>query len=176
MSTEGPRQPAYLTIGTITSPRGLRGEVNVFPHTDRPERFRVLEAVWLGREGEPSRKVAVESVADGGRLIALKLQGVDCREQAESLRGVDLLVPVSEAWPLPQDTYYHYQLIGLAVYDKDGTHRGELTRVYPGPANDCFAVVPPGGGREQLVPALRSVVLRVDLGAGRMVVDWPREE
>ena len=176
MSVEGPRQPDYLTIGTITSPRGLRGEVNVFPHTDRPERFRVLESVWLGRGGQPSRKVAIESAADGGRLITLKLQGIDGREQAETLRGVDLLVPVSEAWPLPQGTYYHYQLIGLTVYDKDGTHRGQLTRVYPGPANDCFAVVPVGGGREQLVPALRAVVLQVDLAAGRMVIDWPREE
>ena len=175
MTGQLPGQPTHLVIGTVTSPRGVRGEVNVFPHTDRPERFRGLQSVLLGRDGIATREVAVEAASDSGRLVSMKLAGVDTREQAEALRGTDLLVPVEQAWPLPEDTYYHYQLVGLAVYDVQGRRRGTLTKVYPGPGNDCFAVTPDGGGPEQLVPALRSVVLRVDLAAGSVTVDWPLE-
>lgn len=173
---QGPERPAFLTIGTITSPRGVRGEVNVFPHTDRPERFRALRSAWLGRDGAPAQPVDIIHANLGGKgLVGLKLAGVDSRDQAEALRGMDILIPVAEAWPLPDGDFYHYQLVGLAVYDAAGNQRGVLTRVYPGPANDCFAVTPLEGGREQLIPALRSVVISVDLVAGRMVVNWPEE-
>ena len=40
-------------VGVIASTHGLAGEVNVFPTTDEPERFKTLKKVTLdtGREG-----------------------------------------------------------------------------------------------------------------------------
>lgn len=175
MTEQGPGRPEHITIGTITSPRGVRGEVNVYPHTDRPERFGALRSVWLGRDGVAERPFQVEAASCHGRMATVKLAGVDSRDQAEALRGTDLLVPADEAWPLAEGEYYHFQLIGLDVYDLEGRFRGKLTRVYPGPANDCFAVKLPGSNAECLLPALRAVIRQVDLGTGRMIVDWPLE-
>ncbi len=172
----GPRNwPAYLTIGTITSPHGVQGAVNVFPHSDAPERFQVLERVWLGSGGRPQRQADITKVTTGGRLVVIEFAGVKTREGADALRGTDLLVPVEEAWPLPEGSYYLFELEGLAVYDTAGRLRGTLARVYPGPANDCYGIGETGSGRETLIAAVRSVVKEVDKARARMVVEWPEE-
>jgi len=103
----------------------------------------------------------------------LKLSGVDDRDAAEALRGRDLLVPAADAWPLPPDHFYHYQLVGMTVLDIGGNERGRLVRVYTGPANDFYAVAVPGRKTEVLLPAVKHVILRVDLAAGTITADWP---
>lgn len=164
--------PAYLTIGTITAPFATKGEVKVYPHTDFPERFAALQAVYLGGDGQPRERRRVAGARVKGGVVFLKLVGVDSRAGAEALRNVDLLVPREEAWQLPEDHYYRYQLIGLTVFDATGRRRGTLTKVYPGPANDFFAVSDENG-RETLLPAIRAVVTAVDLDEGRLTVVWP---
>lgn len=166
-------EPAYLTIGTITSPKGLAGEVRVHPHTDWPERFNALARVFLGAGGRPtSGAVTVERVTVSGPSIVIKLAGSGTREQAKALHGRDLLIPVEEAWPLPEGHYYHYQLLGMNVRDLDGRDRGTLVRIYPGPANDFLAVSAHGGG-EVLIPAVRAAVREIDLQHRVVVVKWP---
>lgn len=166
--------PAYLTIGTVTSPRGLRGEVRVYPHTDWPERFKALSRVFIGAGGKPFEARQVERATVSGSAVTIKLAGVDTVEAAAALRGKDLLVPVDEAWPLPEGRYYHYQLLGMTVLDPSGRRRGTLVRIYPGPANDFYAVAPRAGtGPEVLIPAVRSAVKSIDLQSRTMVVDWP---
>ncbi len=44
------KPPAYLTIARIVAPWGVRGEVKAEILTDFPERFALLEQVFLGPE------------------------------------------------------------------------------------------------------------------------------
>jgi 16S rRNA processing protein RimM len=168
--------PQYVTIGTVASPHGLRGEVRVHPHTDYPQRFLALRRVYLGTNGRAEDLRDVERALVRPRDVILKLSGADSREAAGLLRGRDLLVPRDEIWPLPEGAYYHFQLLGLGVYDLAGRRRGVLTRIYPGPANDCYAVAETAGGPETLLPAIRSVIRSIDLAGARITVDWPKEE
>ncbi len=172
-STPGPERPEFLTIGTITAPHGLRGAVKVFAHTDWPERFAGLLQVYLGSGGVPREEPRDIQVIDASpRQILLHIEGIDDRDEAEAMRGVDLLIPVSEAWPLPQGHYYHFELLGMEVYDQHGTLRGRLSRIYPGSANDFYAVTSASGGAECLLPAIHQVVVGVDLANRRMTVVW----
>jgi 16S rRNA processing protein RimM len=167
--------PAYLTIGTVASPRGLCGDVRVYPHTDWPERFKGLSHVLVGAGGKPAETREVERTWVSGSSVAIKLAGVDTLEAANALRGKDLLVAVDEAWPLPEGHYYHFQLLGLTVLDSSGRQRGTLVRIYPGPANDFYGVaVRDATGSEVLIPAVKAAVKSIDLQSRTMVVDWPR--
>ncbi|MDI6870331.1 MAG: ribosome maturation factor RimM [Bacillota bacterium] len=167
------RQPVrFVAIGEIVAPHGLRGEVRVLPLTDFPERFETTGRVLLGPPGgEPAgAPVAVERARRQGRLVLLKLAGVDSVEAAESLRGRLLFVPRQEVVPLPEGRFYVFDLVGLLVVTEDGAPLGKLVAVLDNPANDLFVVRPPGGGRDILLPALKSVVREIDLAGGRMVV------
>lgn len=167
------RQPVrYVAIGEIASPHGLRGEVKVVPLTDFPDRFARTARVLLGPPGgEPAEEpVEVERARVQGRFVLAKLARVDSVEEAARLRGRLMYVPREETEPLPEGRFYRFDLEGLSVVTEDGVALGELAAVVENPANDLFVIRPPGGGRDILIPALRSVVRKVDLKTGRMVV------
>lgn len=130
--------------------------------TDWPERLAVGAAVWLEGDADPTRITAAES---GGKSLILYLAAVPTREAAEDAAGRYLEAQMQD---VPEGTYFWDQLVGLDVVEPDGTSVGELVEVFRAGGNEVYRVVGPGG--ERLIPALRSVVLEVDLGAGRMTV------
>jgi 16S rRNA processing protein RimM len=163
----------YLAIGRIIAPHGIRGEVKVEVLTDFPERFKPGVHVFLGAgtedpEARPA-KMAAARPHKGGFLV--KLDIVPDRNAAELVRNRYLLIPAADAMPLGAHENYLHDLIGLKVETIDGQHLGELREVLFTNANDVYVVRGPAG--EVLLPAIRDVVLRVDVPARRMVVALP---
>lgn len=159
-------EPWTLLVGEITAPQGLRGEVRVYPHTDFPERFMDLAEVGLRRgEGQPVQVVQIETARESGRVIILKLAGIETREQAETLRGTHLVIPQSWAVELAEDEYYHHQLLGLQVVTTEGEELGPITEILRTGANDVYETP------LALVPATRDIIREIDLPHGRMMVD-----
>src|SRR5574337_746577 len=83
------------------------------------------------------------------------------------LNDVDT-VYLGEAAPPPPGSYYHHQSVGLAVVTEEGEALGEVTEILETGSNDVYVVSGPSG--EILLPALTSVILKVDLEAKRMTV------
>jgi 16S rRNA processing protein RimM len=146
----------------VLGPKGLRGGIRVEVLTDWPERLEVGAEVWVEGEPEPTRITSVEA---GGKSVVLYLAGLDSREAAERATGRYLEAAAQE---LPEGTYYWDQLIGLEVVDPEGRQVGELVEVFRAGGNEVYRIVGPAG--ERLIPALRSVVLGVDLDVRRMTV------
>jgi 16S rRNA processing protein RimM len=163
------KPPERVRIGYIRRAVGLRGEVEVEPLTDDKGRFKPGLSV---RAGAAVRQV--EAVRDGSLNLVLKFAGVDGRGMAEELRGKYLEIETTEIQPLPEGSYYHWQLLGLEVFDVGGAKLGEVTDILDNPANDIYVVA--NGEAQVLVPAVSEVVRSINLEAGRMVVDLPEEE
>jgi 16S rRNA processing protein RimM len=170
--SEATSEPRYLTIGRITRPHGVRGEVRVEPHTDLPERFNWLERVYIGDDTPVPMTVERARVHQG--IVILKLGGCDSRNDAEALRGRWVLVPTEEAIPLDEGELFLYQLVDMEVVTVAGEALGTVEDVLQTGANDVLVVrtqdEPP---RQLLLPDIPDVVLRVDLEAGRIVVQVP---
>ncbi len=107
----------------------------------------------------------VGRIETGSRVPVLHLDGVASREAAEPLVGRYLEGP---ALALEEGAYFWDDLVGLRVEAPDGELIGELVEVFRAGGNEVYRVVGPAG--ERLVPALQSVVERIDLDAGVMVV------
>lgn len=111
----------WLEIGTIVAPQGLKGELRVYPNSDFPERFEEPGQRWLQRPGETEPQ-PVELL--GGRFVpgkgiyAIKLKGVENRDQAEALRDSRLLVPESDRPQLAEDEYHVIDLLNLEVFNQ----------------------------------------------------------
>ncbi len=162
--------PGYLAIGQIVAAHGIRGEVKVTPLTDYPERFKAGARVYVGR-GEAVAPAEITAARPHQNVWLVKLANVPDRNAAELMRDQYLMIPEQEAMALAEHENYVHDLIGLAVATDAGETLGTLTEVLTTPANDVYVVTGPGG--ELLLPALRSVVLVVDLAAHRMVVRLP---
>jgi 16S rRNA processing protein RimM len=115
------KSDAWLEIGTIVAPQGLKGELRVYPNSDFPERFEQPGQRWLQRPGE-TQPQPVELL--GGRYVpgkgiyVVQLAGVENREQAEALRDSRLLVPESDRPKLGEDEYHVMDLIDLEVFNQ----------------------------------------------------------
>jgi 16S rRNA processing protein RimM len=148
-------------VARILGPKGLDGGVRVELLTDWPERVAPGAEVWAEGSDRPMR---IDRVESGRRTPVLHLDGVTSRDAAEALAGTYLEGPGMAL----EDAYFWDDLVGLRVELADGTVVGELAEVFRAGGNEVYRVVGPAG--ERLVPALRSVVERVDLDAGLMVV------
>ena len=129
---------------------------------DWPERLEPGAELWPEGDAEPLRIARMEV---GGRIPVLHLEGIGSREAAEPLVGRYLEAPAHE---LAEGAYYWGDLVGLRVESADGALVGELVEIFRAGGNEVYRVV--GADGEQLVPALRSVVLKIDLAAGVMVI------
>jgi 16S rRNA processing protein RimM len=161
-----------VVIGEVTRPHGLRGEVRVTPHTDRPERFDGLGECVLWDEARDTRVVRrVIGARRQGDAVLLSLAGCDSVEAATALVGWLVALPRVQALPLPPGYLYPWQLIGCRVETEDGRPIGELSGIEPSPAHDLWVVQ--SGGREHLIPAVSEIVVDVDVGGRRVVIRPP---
>ena len=138
--------------------------------TDSPERFGLLETIYLGDELAPHQIESYE-LRKGGRQVVLRLRGCENRDQAERLRGKMLQIPIEDALPLEDGLYYVHQVLGLAVEAEDGEFLGILSEVLFTGGNDVYVVKQ--GGSELLIPVLEDVIQDVDLPNRKMIVRLP---
>ena len=161
----------YLMIGEITKPQGVRGEVKVRPCTCDPDRFEGLGTVYIEKDGgyEPLN-IRVNRL--GTDAVFLNVEGVTDRDAAQKLRGTRLYIDRAHAVALDADSNFITDLYGLRGVADDGRDLGKLTDVMQPGGNDVYVFDGPLG--EVLVPALKSVVLRVDLEKGEILLSGKR--
>ncbi len=159
-------EPRYLAVGRILRPHGVRGELRVEILTDFPERLAEMDEVYVGAE---HRRYPIHGVRFHQGVMLLRLSGCDSRNEAESLRGSLVEIPREAAAPLEEGEYYHFQLVGMTVESDTGEPLGEIVEVLSPPgANDVYVIHGPRG--EILLPAIKDVVLSMNISARRMTV------
>jgi len=158
-----------LRIGRVLKAHGVKGALRVELLTDFPDRFAPgREMVVGGRR----LRVARSEQLQGSVLVTF--EGISDRTAAEPLAGAYVTVPLAEARALPADQYYHFQLVGLTVFDtRQARQLGRVAEVLTYPANDVLRVT--DGDHEVLIPMIRSVVRSIALADGTITVDLPEE-
>lgn len=152
----------YFTVGQIVKPQGIKGEIKVRILTDNAERFHDLNEVMLGDKEGPADKAKVSACRVQGDSVCLRLAGVDDRNQAETLRGRYIWIERGQAVPLAKDSYYLSDLLDCTVADETGHSYGVIAEIIQTGSNDVY-VVRSTDGEELLIPALKSIVSRVDI-------------
>ncbi len=154
-----------IVVGRIAKAHGLNGELVVEVRTDNPGRLATGATVFL----EDGRTLTIERAHHHGRRLLLSFAESKDRSAAERLQGRLLLIPESWLPALPEGEYWPFQLEGSAVVTEAGRDLGTLAEVVANPANDLW-VARTDGGVETLVPALRDVIVSVDVQDKRIVV------
>lgn len=162
-----------LVIGSISSTHGLKGDVNVYPLTDEPERFADLEDVLLSINGS-ERKLHVEHVTFFKGKPIVRFQGIDSIEKAQQLRGGTLMVPREEAIPLLEGEYFIGDLVGSDIVLEDESKYGVLEDILRTGANDVY-VIRKEDGSTAMIPAVREFVPDVD-ASGKKITIRPMKE
>lgn len=164
-------QGKQICVARIGAAHGTTGEVRLWPFTGDPQavgRYGALAAA-------DGRTIEIESLRPTKGFFIARIKGVTDRNGAERLRNIDLFVP-RDRLPAPApEEYYYSDLIGLAAEDTSGHPIGTVIAIHDFGAGDLLEIVPPGGGETMLLPFTAGVVPKVDIAAGRIVLDPPGE-
>ena len=156
-----------IIIGKIGKARGIDGTLKIIPLTDFEGRFDNLTEIEVG-----GKMFQVEKVQHIGGEIFIKFENIDSREFAKTLTNKFLKVPRAEAAPLEDGEFYTFDIIGCEVFDGD-KNIGKVENVLKTGSNDVFQVA---GEKEILIPALKSVIKKIDIDNKKIVVDSSKLE
>ena len=159
-------EPVYLAVGLLRKPHGLRGDLLMEIYTDFPDRIRPGTSLFAGDKHQPLKITRRRPHNDG---LILGFEGINTPEEAGRYRATVVYVHTTDRPALPEGEYYHHEIIGLTVVDEAGKTLGELIEIIVTGANDVY-VVKPAQGSDILLPALKEVILSVDLSAKTMRV------
>jgi 16S rRNA processing protein RimM len=152
----------FLAVGVIINAHGLHGELKVFPLTDDIRRFRKLEKVFI--DGTEKKVVWCKLQAD---RVILKIEGIDSIEEAQKYFKKYLEVKREDAIELSEGSYFIADLIGCVVFDTGGRNLGAISDVIKTGSNDVYWIKE---GKELLIPALKDIVLEVDVENKKIVI------
>lgn len=157
-------------LGHISKPHGINGELILVIDSDHPEAYENLESVFV----DIKQKLVpffIEKIRLNGNRAQIKFDGIDEIEEAESLKGKEVYLPLSQLPELSEDQYYYHEIIGFSVTDKTKGTIGEVINIYEANGNDLLVVN--YRGHEVLIPLQDEVVIEVDKARKMVSVDLP---
>ena len=157
-------------VGVIASTHGLQGEVNVFPTTEDPSRFKKLKQVVLHTQRGEELLLDVVSARFFKKFVIVKFKQFNNINEVEKFRGCELTIGRKDAIKLQPGEYYCADLIGLSIVDEDGIELGTLTEILQTGANDVYEMTRKGSGEKIYIPAIRDCIKEIDPEGGRIVI------
>jgi 16S rRNA processing protein RimM len=174
-------------MGRVLGPFGVKGWVKVACFTDSPGSLQNFPGWWVakGKEaGKQAGRAADRSDQDWSLIevaesavhlahMVVRFQGCDSPEAAMRFRGCEVAVPRDELPRVGENEFYQSDLIGLEVWNLNDEPLGIVAELFSNGAHEVLRLREEAG--ERLLPYIESVVKAVDLGTGRMLVDWGKD-
>lgn len=159
-----------ICVGAFAGSYGVQGEVRLKSYCAEPSAIETY-GLLSSEDGETQYIVGITRAVKNG--FSARVEGVFTKEQADALTNTLLYVDRDVLPNLPDDEYYHSDLIGLDVLDTGGNQLGKVLKVVNHGASDILEIA---GGRLKasiLLPFTHAAVPTIDLASGRIIVDPP---
>jgi 16S rRNA processing protein RimM len=157
-------------VGVIASTHGLQGEVNVFPTTEDPNRFKKLKKVTLHTQRGEELELEVQSARFFKKFVIVKFKEFNNINDVEKFRGCELTIDRKDALKLEPGEYYCADLIGLDIVDEDGKVLGKVSDIIQTGANDVYEMTVDGADEKVYVPAIKDCVKEINIEKGQIII------
>jgi 16S rRNA processing protein RimM len=160
-----------ILVGRVAGAFGVRGEIRINSYTDDPAalvRYKDLRRA----DGSPGLTLTGGRPHKGG--LNARAKGIDDRDAAEALRGLELYIPRDALPPPDEDEFYLADLVGLAVVSPQGEALGRIKSVQNFGAGDLLEIAPEIGASWWL-PFTREAAPEVRIADGVVVAVRPAE-
>ena len=156
-----------LVIAEVLKPQGIRGELKIKTFTDYPEDVKAFGVVYI--DGKEYKILSFRVGTDGAAYVGLR--GITDRNAAEEMRGKKLEGAREDAPELEEGQYYIVDIIGIDCVTETGEFLGKVKDITL-LSSEIYTLEK--DGKNILFPAIKGVVLSVDVQNKRMVVDKAR--
>ena len=139
---------AFIPVGKIVGAHGIRGNVKLlyfshlkaFPYTE----------FYLKESGGGFRRYRITRQTPLKGTIALTLEGIASRNEAQSLSGKLVFYPRADFVQTEKDEYYWVDLIGMAVVEPSRDEPGRIKGMMETGGTDVMEIE--FEGKEVLIP------------------------
>lgn len=163
-----------VVIGKIGAPYGVKGWVKITTYTDEIEGVFNYSPWLLGAD---EKEYTVDHWRTHNKGVVAKLVGVETRDDAESIKNLDISIKAEQLPQLAEDEFYWRELVGMKVVTDKGYDLGVVKELFETGANDVMLVrANPNDGfgqKERMLPFLfEQVIKQVDKQGRTITVDW----
>ncbi|MGB3244123.1 MAG: ribosome maturation factor RimM [Sulfitobacter sp.] len=159
-----------ISVGAIAGAYGVRGELRIKSYCAVPEDIETYTPLYNEDRSRTFALAILHPIKNG---FAVRITDVATKEEADALRGVTLFAERDQLPSLPDDEFYHADLIGLEVYDTGGVLLGRVKSVQNHGADDLLELQLAGTSATTFLPFTKAGIPTVDLAAGRIIADPP---
>ena len=160
-----------VLIGEIVGVHGLKGTTKIRSYAQSLSLFKPGGSIVVRERGGQEKNLDIKWVKPHTGTALISFRGINEHRQAQALIGAELFVSKDELPELEEDSYFWFDLIGMAVYTTEEAYLGRIESIIETGSNDVYVVQ--DNKKEVLIPALESVVLDIDIKNQRMQVDLP---
>lgn len=163
-----PEHEKLIAVGRITDTHGIKGQLRLQSYSGNLDSLSAAQQITLRLPDGSFHEFGLRRAAQHGNAILLTLAEFDNINQVLHLMGSELCL-LRQQFPAPaEDEYYWQDLLGMTVITDEGTPLGTISEILETGANDVYVVT--GQGHEYLIPAVASVVAKVDLASRTMTI------
>jgi 16S rRNA processing protein RimM len=162
----------FLRVAKITGAHGLNGRLKLDVITDIIERFAPGNKLYI-KIGNQYKPFISTQISDKSKSPLLKLEEINDRDAALSLKGAEIYITRSEAEKtrdkLDSDSFYYFELIGCSVFVNNESF-GRVADIMEAGGNKIL-VLNNNEGKEFLVPFNKSMVDTAHVFNGRIDIN-----
>jgi 16S rRNA processing protein RimM len=159
-------------MGKIVSSHGIKGWLKIYPFTENVATLNDYSDWLVSKDEKVWLRYKVEKTIIKNKSILVKFTDLNNRNESDSLNKNIVGIERSDLPELAPNTFYWSDLIGLDVINKKNIYYGVVDNMMETGSNDVIIVK---GKKEILIPYLPDVVIKVDLEAKKILVDWDEE-
>ena len=159
-------------MGKIVSSHGIKGWLKIYPFTENVATLNDYSDWLVSKDEKVWLRYKVEKTIIKNKSILVKFTDLNNRNDSDSLNKNIVGIERSDLPELAPNTFYWSDLIGLDVINKKNIYYGVVDNMMETGSNDVIIVK---GKKEILIPYLPDVVIKVDVEAKKILVDWDEE-
>jgi 16S rRNA processing protein RimM len=160
-----------FSLGKITKPHGLKGEVTIWLDVDVPENYIDLDGLFLEIKGQLVPYI-IEELQVRGKKSIVKFEDINSIEATETIIDAEAYLPIKKLPKLKGKQFYYHEVIGYQIFDSNSQKDlGELKAIYESTGQDLFAV--DINETEVLIPIIDNFLDTIDHSEKRIHVTLP---
>mgnify|MGYP002624224224 CR=1 FL=1 len=156
-------------LGRVSKPWGIKGQLQLYLDVDSPEEYAGMDSAFVEMKGRLVPCFFRIDQLSGHRAVVTLEDATP--EQAQSLAGHDLYLPLDRLPRLEGNKFYFHEVEGFRVVDSVYGDIGVLQQVVEYPAQPVFQIEK--NGVEILVPVVDEVIDKVDRALKTLFITAP---
>jgi 16S rRNA processing protein RimM len=165
------RKEDCFYLGKIAKKFSFKGEVLIYLDTDEPELYENMESVFVEFNKNLVPFFIENSSLHKNDFLRVQFEEVDSEEEADSIIGCEVYLPLSMLPKLEGNKFYFHEVIGFEIEDKRLGIFGKIVSINDTTAQPLFEVL--NGEVEMLIPMVDHFLVKIDRENKKVVMDLP---